>query len=74
MREWRKGLSDADRKAVGRDIATAEYGRPAGMPLFRPMGDGLFEIRSHLSSGRISRVLFCVAKYLIVLPRAFVKK
>ena len=74
VREWLKGLSDDDRKAVGRDIATAEYGWPIGMPLCRPMGNGLFEIRSYLSSGRISRVLFCIAEGRIVLLHAFVKK
>jgi hypothetical protein len=44
VREWLKQLDSLDRKLVGIDIATAEYGWPVGMPLARAMGDGLFEI------------------------------
>ncbi len=35
VREWLKGLNDEDRRAIGQDIATAEFGWPVGMPLCR---------------------------------------
>jgi len=33
VREWLKELSPDDRRAVGADIKTVEYGWPVGMPL-----------------------------------------
>ena len=74
MRAWLKELDPEDRRIVGLDIATAEYGWPVGIPLCRPMGQGLYEIRSNLRSGRISRVLFTVAGSRMVLLHGFVKK
>ena len=38
VREWLKELSPDDRRAVGADIKTVEYGWPVGMPLCRNMG------------------------------------
>lgn len=35
VREWLLKLSDQDRKIIGVDIATAEFGWPIGMPLCR---------------------------------------
>lgn len=74
VREWLKGLGDDDRRIVGQDLATAEFGWPVGMPLCRSLGNGLFEIRSSISSGRISRVIFAVADGQMVLLHGFVKK
>ncbi|NJM35963.1 MAG: type II toxin-antitoxin system RelE/ParE family toxin [Rhodomicrobium sp.] len=73
-RDFLKGLDDDDRKIIGEDIATLEYGWPLGMPLCRPMGDGLFEVRSSLPGGRIARVLFCTRKGALVLLHGFLKK
>ncbi len=33
VREWLKKLMKEDRKAVGEDIKTAQFGWPLGMPL-----------------------------------------
>lgn len=74
VREWLKGLDVEDRKIIGDDIATLEFGWPIGMPVCRPMGDGLFEIRSTLAGNRIARVLFCTAKGQLVLLHGFEKK
>ena len=74
VREWLKGLDDADRRTIGQDIATAEFGWPVGMPLCRSFGKGLFEIRSNISSGRIARVIFAVVSAQMVLLHGFVKK
>ena len=37
------------RKQIGVDIKTVEFGWPIGMPVCRPLGDGLYEVRSSLS-------------------------
>ncbi|HEU4619547.1 MAG TPA: type II toxin-antitoxin system RelE/ParE family toxin [Gammaproteobacteria bacterium] len=74
MRQWLKELDDADRRIVGQDIATAEFGWPVGMPVCRPLGKGLYEIRSHLARGRIARVIFCMTGQSMVLLHGFIKK
>lgn len=74
VREWLKGLSADDRKVIGDDIATLEFGWPVGMPVCRPMGSGLFEVRSTLTGHRIARVLVCAAKGHLVLLHGFEKK
>lgn len=74
VREWLKTLDAADRKIVGQDIATAEFGWPVGMPVCRSLGNGLYEIRSDLASRRIARVIFCVTKQRMVLLHGFIKK
>ena len=42
-RDWLKTMSGEDRRRLGEDIKTLEFGWPIGMPLCRPMGDGLHE-------------------------------
>lgn len=74
VREWLKELGDADRRIVGQDIATAEFGWPVGMPLSRSLGNELFEIRSNITDGKIARVLFAVVGNKMVLLHSFVKK
>lgn len=59
VREWLKSLPPAERRAIGEDIRTVEWGWPLGMPLCRPMGQGLHEVRTRLAN-RIARVLFYV--------------
>jgi phage-related protein len=75
LREWLKSLQPEDRKLIGEDIKTVEFGWPVGMPVCRSLGDGLCEIRTHLTQGRIARVLFYIdAKSRMVLLHGFVKK
>ena len=73
VREWLKSLSREDRKAVGADIKTAQYGWPLGMPLIRKLEPGLWELRSHVSQG-VARTLFTVDAGVMVLLHGFVKK
>ena len=44
------------------------------MPLVRSLGQGIWEVRSSLSSGRIARVLFYVESDYMVLLHGFMKK
>ena len=74
VREWLKQLSLADRKALGEDIAAVEFTWPVGMPLVRPMKQGLWELRSSLTGNRISRILFCITGDQMVLLHSFIKK
>ena len=74
VREWLLELSKQDRKTIGEDIKTVEFGWPIGMPTCRLMGEGLFEVRSNLTSKRISRVLFMVADGQLVLLHGLIKK
>jgi phage-related protein len=74
VRRWLKMLNEVDRRIVGQDIATAEFGWPVGMPVCRALGTGLYEIRSDLTGGRIGRVIFCVTAQHMVLLHGFIKK
>lgn len=66
VREWLRGLVREDRKTVGEDIKTAQFGWPIGMPLIRKLATGLWEVRSHISTG-IARVMFTVDGQTMVL-------
>jgi len=74
VREWLKELPQGDRRAIGHDMATVEYGWPVGMPVCKPLGHGLWEVRSKLPSRRIARVLFSITDGRMVLLHAFIKK
>jgi phage-related protein len=74
VRDWLLNLPAEERRLVGNDIMTAEYGWPIGMPLVRPMGGGLFEVRTNLPDKKIARVLFCAHKGKMVLLHGFIKK
>lgn len=74
VREWILKLGPEDRREVGKDIQKVEFGWPIGMPYCRPLGRGLWEVRSSISSGRIARTLFCIVNGDMVLLHAFVKK
>jgi phage-related protein len=74
VREWLKKLDHEDRRIIGEDIKDVEYSWPIGMPLVRSLGDGLWEVRSNLTGGKIARVIFAVEHGSLVLLHGFVKK
>jgi phage-related protein len=74
VREWLLGLSDEDRRAIGYDIQTVEFGWPVGMPVCRPLGAGLWEVRSSLNGNQIARVIFCMRDGEMILLHGFIKK
>src|SRR6059058_5057028 len=73
VREWLKSLARAERKIIGEDIKTVQFGWPLGMPLVRKMSPDLWEIRSSLRSG-ISRILFTIMGSSMILLHGFMKK
>ncbi|MGH9688316.1 MAG: type II toxin-antitoxin system RelE/ParE family toxin [Candidatus Acidiferrales bacterium] len=75
MREWLRSLSPEDRKRIGEDIKTVEFGWPVGMPVCRALGGGIFEVRTNLVQNRIARVPFYIDKRgRMVLLHGFIKK
>ena len=74
VRKWLVQQNVADRKIIGGDLKDVEYGWPVGMPLCRALGSGLWEVRSDISNGRISRVIFCSWQEQMVLLHSFIKK
>ena len=57
-----------------RNIQKVELGWPIGMPYCRPLGQGLWEVRSDLTDGKIGRVVFCIENGEMILLHAFIKK
>src|ERR1700678_3913517 len=74
VRDWLKGLPEAERKEIGDDLLRAQWRWPVGMPLCRPLSGGLWEVRSSLPGNRIARVLFFVEDARIGVVHGFVKK
>ncbi len=72
VREWLKSLRMEEKRILGEDIKTAQFGWPLGMPLVRKLEPGL-EVRSNLPSG-IARVLFTVEGNTMILLHGFIKK
>lgn len=72
--DWLRGLPPEDRRAIGTDLATVQFGWPLGMPLCRSLGNGLWEVRSSLPSRRIARLLFFVEGGRIGVVHGFIKK
>ena len=73
MRDWLRELPAIDRKTIGADIKTVQFGWPLGMALVRKLDKDLWEVRIHLEA-RIARVLFTIAAGKIVLLHGFIKK
>ncbi len=73
VREWLKALPHQERKIIGNDLKTVQYGWPFGMPLIRKLEAGLWEVRSMLPN-RIARVIFTVEGQRMILLHGFIKK
>ena len=73
VREWLKALPAEDRRIIGNDLKTAQYGWPLGMPLIRKVEAGLWEVRTRLQD-RIARVIFTVESDTMVLLHGLIKK
>ena len=72
--DWLRSLDDADRQAIGQDLMRVQYRWPVGMPLCRPLGEGLWEVRSNLPSRKTARMIFGVAGGRLVVLHGFIKK
>ena len=74
IREWLRDLPPEDRRAIGADLSTVQFGWPVGMPLCRSLGGGLWEVRCTLPTHRIARLLFFVHAGRIGIVHGFIKK
>jgi phage-related protein len=74
VREWLKGLAVAERQAIGRDLLRAQWRWPVGMPLCRPLGGGLWEVRTALPTKRTARLLLGFYRGHLVALHGFIKK
>jgi phage-related protein len=74
VRDWLLGLSPESRRAIGQDMMRVQYRWPVGMPLVRPMGKGLFEVRSRLPDSSTARLLFCFHEGAIYALHGYIKK
>jgi len=71
--DWLKALPVEERKAIGDDLQRVQFRWPVGMPLCRPLGNGIWEVRTTLPT-RIARLLLCFHDGQIVVLHGFVKK
>ena len=73
VRDWLRTLPAVDRKLIGENIKTVQFGWPLGMPLVDHLGGGVWEVRSKLDK-RIARTLFANEGDMMILLHAFIKK
>jgi phage-related protein len=73
VRVWLKSLSFDEKRMIGEDVKTVQFGWPLGMPIVRKLEPGLWEVRSKLP-GKIARVFFTVNGSRMVLLHGFIKK
>ena len=74
VREWLRELPAKERQLIGTDLLRAQWRWPVGMPLCRPIGNGLWEIRTDLPTKRTARVLLCLYDESLVALHGFIKK
>jgi len=74
VREWLQGLDQEERRMIGSDLLRAQWRWPVGMPLCRPMGSGMWEVRTNLPGNRTARVLICFYRNRLVALHGFIKK
>jgi phage-related protein len=73
VREWLKSLPPTEKRIIGEDVKTVQFGWPLGMPLVRKLEPGLWEKRSSLPSG-VARIIFTVKDGAMILLHGFIKK
>ena len=73
VRAWLKALPDAEKREIGADIKTVQFGWPIGMPVVDHVDAEIWEVRTRLSN-RIARVLFALEGSVMVLLHGFIKK
>ena len=73
VRDWLKRLPVEERREIGTDIKTVQFGWPMGMPVVDHIDGEIWEIRTRLAT-RIARVLFTLDGPVMVLLHGFIKK
>lgn len=73
VRDWLKRLPVEEKREIGSDIKTVQFGWPIGMPVVDHIDGDVWEVRTRLST-RIARVLFVLEDNVMVLLHGFIKK
>jgi len=73
VREWLQSLRGIDKKRIGEDIKTVQFGWPLGMPLVKHLNGDIWEVRINLSKS-IARVMFVLDANSMILIHGFIKK
>lgn len=74
VRDWLVAQSPANRREIGLDLQRVQYRWPVGMPLVRPLGKGMFEVRTPLPDGTTARVMICFHAGAVFALHGFTKK
>ena len=76
VKNWLRQFGREDRGILGRDLGLIQVGFPLGLPLCRSLGNGLWEIRSTLTSKVEARMIFYFdsKQQAIAILHGFVKK
>jgi hypothetical protein len=62
VRDWLKGLDEAERRAIGTDLLRAQWRWPVGMPLCRSLGKGLWEVQPTFLATALREYWFALTK------------
>src|SRR5438034_476993 len=73
VRKWLKEFAGSRTSGRGERSVT-QWCWPVGMPLCRPMGNGLWEIRTDLPTRRVARVILYLYRQHLVALHGFIKK
>jgi len=73
VRDWLKSLAAEERREIGLDIKTVQFGWPLGMPVVDHVDREIWEVRTRLAT-RLARVLFVLEGSEMVLLHGFIKK
>lgn len=76
VREWLLELDEDDKKIIGTDIKLIELSGELKPPQVKKIDtqNKLWEVRSHLASDKIARVLFTLRSKKMILLHGFIKK
>jgi phage-related protein len=66
-------LSAEERREIGNDIKTVQFGWPLGMPLVDHVDGQIWEVRTRLAT-RLARILFVLEGNEMILLHGFIKK
>lgn len=73
VRDWLKSLAAEERREIGSDIKTVQFGWPLGMPTVDHVDRDIWEVRTRLAT-RLARVLFVLESNEMILLHGFIKK
>ncbi len=74
VREWLKSLQKEDRKGIGEDIKTVQFGWPMGMPIVEKIEADLWTVRTRDLSVGTARTFFTIKGNMMILLHGIVKK